>query len=1018
MDMAILFGIVIVAAFVIAVFASRSGGRAGLDMRRLDGLERRVDRVVDRLAQLERAVQWLRSEGPVVEPPPGLRGAAEAPEEPAQARPEAVEPQTTPAETPRPHRPVYEPAELETETLPPPLHPEEAVPPRTKPALVDRFAAWLKSLGPKETMSWEMALGTFWLPRLGVAALSIAIVFLLTLALQKWGPPVRVGLGYGVAAALLGVGWRLDRKYPNYARVLFGAGFALTYFVTFATYFVPFAKLFDTPYLSLAGLAAVVVAWAALAERRDSQIIAGIAMALGQFTIALATYSLDSPAVYSIAGIVFLSVGGAFFLLRNGWYAVATVGMAASYLNHFYLMTRIEGTGTPAEFAVGMTVLATYFVVYAGAEMIAPRSLRRERIPLWFRNSFVTANSLGFLALGTLLMRGYDFAVDEQPLFRYIFAAALLAGGLVYLRARKGDPLYNTYLTKGVTVATWGLVAQFEATTLTTGLAVETLVLLFASRRSGLLVTRVLALVAGVLTLFQAAETFYAAGAIPYDAPGFAARIAEAAAVVLAFLAASLLYQRTDWSLRSPKGTWLSADANRMLWALDLISTKPAAPEDLKKPANGLLFPHAFALGAAGLFMGYTTFLAGESDRTMVIALMAVALTGAAIVLRSAPYGLASLALAVVAAVLGTADVLTFTVPSLNAVIAIAVLGAIAVCTERRYLGAREGLTFHHQPATAYGLYALTAWWTGLHLITTIATPAWDVASLAIAGLVAAGLAIPLHRKALAYCAVGFVIWAQLRWYAGWAEDAGSYFLALAWALMAAELLGERYFRRLSVDIVRPILVAAAVALYMPYIYLEYPQPWTGFLWTVGAIALTGYGAAIRQRTAAALGVGLLVAGTAYHAAYALQTDLPLAPLIAGFLTPAACWIALERGVHRLAGRFDLKLKLSPSAAPAAIGTLLLVLFFYRLPHVQEFYLTIAWSLLGMGLFGLALAFREKVYRYCGLAVLALASVRVALIDTRELETLPKVFAWGVLGVVLIALGYGYVAAFHRSRQT
>ena len=123
--------------------------------------------------------------------------------------------------------------------------------PRTPTSLDDpfeRLKARIKNLGPNDPdMSWEMALGTYWLPRFGALAVSVVIVFLLTLALQRWGPPIRVGLGYLVSVTFLVAGWRFDRKYPGYARVLFAAGFALTYFVTFATYYVPFARLFDRP---------------------------------------------------------------------------------------------------------------------------------------------------------------------------------------------------------------------------------------------------------------------------------------------------------------------------------------------------------------------------------------------------------------------------------------------------------------------------------------------------------------------------------------------------------------------------------------------------------------------------------------------------------------------------------------------------------------------------------------------------------------------------------------------------
>src|SRR5690606_4581023 len=131
----------------------------------------------------------------------------------------------------------------------------ERVPLEPQPDLFDKLVARLKKIGPDDpNMSFEMALGTYWLPRAGIVFLSIGIVFLLALAAQRWGAPLRVAIGYAVAAGLLAGAWRLDRKYPAYARVLYAGGFALMYFVTFATYYVPYARIFETPYPTLAAL--------------------------------------------------------------------------------------------------------------------------------------------------------------------------------------------------------------------------------------------------------------------------------------------------------------------------------------------------------------------------------------------------------------------------------------------------------------------------------------------------------------------------------------------------------------------------------------------------------------------------------------------------------------------------------------------------------------------------------------------------------------------------------------------
>jgi len=59
-------------------------------------------------------------------------------------------------------------------------------------------------------------------------------------------------------------------------------------------------------------------------------------------------------------------------------------------------------------------------------------------------------------------------------------------------------------------------------------------------------------------------------------------------------------------------------------------------------------------------------------------------------------------------------------------------------------------------------------------------------------------------------------------------------------------------------------------------------------------------------------------------------------------------------------------------------------------------------------LLGLGLALRSAVYRRFGLGVLAYALARVYLVDLAKLETLYKIYAFIVLGAVLIAVSYLY----------
>jgi hypothetical protein len=1097
----------------------------------------------DSLAELEQLVD----EAPAAKAPPLLPASSPVPPLPVPEEslvPEAVPKFEEPPEPVEELLPASEPQDSPSLSVP-----DAAVPPAPTP-----LQALLKRIGPKDpNMPWEMALGTYWLPRLGAIALSIAIVFLLTLAIQRWGPPVRVAMGYGVATVLLGIGWSLDRKYSNFARVLFGAGFALLYFVTFATYFVPFAKLFETPTISLSGLCVIVVAWVGLAVRRNSRIIGAIATLLGHLTIGLATFTLSDPTLYSVLGIVVFSFGSAFFLCRMRWYLVAALGMGACYVNNYLLLIASEIRETPSEFILSMTVLAISFLIYAVAERIGSKRIRSIKVPPWARSCFVTANTLGFLALGSVVMNSYGFSAEDHHIFRYALAFVLLVLGMTYLKARDRDPLYNTYLAKSVSIATLGLAVQFEAHTLTAWLAVEMMVLLVAARQSGLLVTRVLAFCVGVIAFVQGIASIQASQFISYSSPGYIVLVAQSLGLIAAYLVASRVYQSVDWSSRSPRTLNVKESTRVVLWKLDLISELPDGRAGETKPFGELLFPHLYAIAAVTLAIyGYIPNLTALGDRAVSLVAGAAILAVAARGLHSASFGLGSIIVAVSAIVpwgigelinqgitgygdpihqpavikaistlvlflflselvrrtdsrlapqalrlfpagfiatssqSGDSDrdddfkiinllpyllaagalllfagwtiqlvapghrwvtfsaltllialpaiplgALQFSFVSILASIfatfagttellnepaltialpALALLGVNALLSEQRIFGAREGLGIHQWEKSPYFLYGSVAWLLGLYFVR-VYPPSAEVLVLLLSAVGAAILALILHREALAICSLFLLLWSQAMWHLGFTYDDITSFRPLAWGILAALIASDRYFTALKVSRVLPMHMIAAWLLLLSYVFLEIPADWIAIWWSISAAAFFGYGVICRTRAPVLLALLTTAFASLFQTVHALEDMMPVGAVIVGFAGPILMWLVFERSVSFLQNRYEFVLSRRPSALFVGIASGLAALMLFKIPSLSEYYLTISWSVLGLILFGLALAFREKMYRYAGLIVLLLASIRVVAVDTRELETLPKVFAWGVLGAVLIALGYGYVRA-------
>lgn len=1041
----------------------------------------------------------------------------------------------------------------------PPFLPKRTItpqPPREpEVSVVDRVIERLKKLGPDDPdMGWEMKLGTYWIPRLGVLAIAIAVVIALTMALQRWGPPIRIGLGYGICAAMFAIAWRVEKKYPQYARVLYGGGFGLTYIVTFATYYVPFARIFETPAITLILLALLVGAWAGLAQRRRSPTIAMLTTLLGHFTIGLTTYSVENPVRVSMVGIVLLSVGSAFFLVRNRWYYVAAVGLVGSYANQFFLLTSSEGSGEPAEFALAMSVTAFYLLIFAGAEYFAPEKTRRERVPLWFRTSLMTLNTAAFFVIGTMLMSGFDFSNEYQYFFRYTLALVLLLFGLAYLQVRGSDPLFNIYMTKASVMLTLGLANQLDGESLTVSLAIETLVLLVSARRSGLVVTRVLAHALAMVTFYHAMGTVIYASTVPYDDAEFWPTSVQVALVVLAFLGCSQLYLRTNWAERSLKPGTYPLALGSFLWASDILAERPKDTATPNKPLSGLLFPYLYTAVGAFILAAYTPRLLEAGDRAVFVGLAALGFGAAALPLRSPPLGrvagafaaltllwsaayfgdngglaydaplyaaacvkgaisllsllamaelarrvsvkeqvgdseavsifgpwkirlalldksstretkrkkvpgvpcfiagiaavvylvlcfglieeghrmlaiyigaamlslaafglnalpigLAGMILGVFGLGVGSIEILNSVSPAVgvSALMAVTVLG---VCSERKFLRSQEGLYLHQIPFAPYVLYGMLWWLTGLFLADVFSF--LDVVSaFLVAAFAAACISLVLHSNAWMAISLGFFLWGQLFWHgdAPFAEDA--LYRVLTASLVAVGFLGDRFFSYRRRSILCPFALVSAWFVLMRFLQIEMDPAWLATGIAIAGFGYLGYFLLFRSPTS---GVFALVSGamaSAYHAFHTSGETLELAPLLFGFLLPVALWISCERLAYVASQRFDFSPPPWLSGVFVGLATALLVRMLSLVPALSEFYLTISWCVLAVVLFSVFLAFREKTYRYAGLAVLLLSGLRIVFIDTRNLEILPRILAWGVLGAVLLAISFGYFKA-------
>jgi uncharacterized membrane protein len=69
---------------------------------------------------------------------------------------------------------------------------------------------------------------------------------------------------------------------------------------------------------------------------------------------------------------------------------------------------------------------------------------------------------------------------------------------------------------------------------------------------------------------------------------------------------------------------------------------------------------------------------------------------------------------------------------------------------------------------------------------------------------------------------------------------------------------------------------------------------------------------------------------------------------------------------------------------------------------------TLTWGLIGLGLLVVGFPARERVLRLAGLAMLALCVLKLFVYDLSELEALPRIMSFVVLGLVLLGVSWVY----------
>ena len=164
----------------------------------------------------------------------------------------------------------------------------------------------------------------------GVGILFVGLAFLAKYASEHAHLPVEVRLAAIGAAAvvLLGIGWRLRLKRPDYAQVLQGGAVAVMYLTLFAA-FRYYGVLAALPAFVL--MVAVAALAAALAVLQDARALAVIG-ALGGFATPLIVSTGSSNHVALFTYYLVLDAGIALVAWSKTWRLLNVVGFVATFV--------------------------------------------------------------------------------------------------------------------------------------------------------------------------------------------------------------------------------------------------------------------------------------------------------------------------------------------------------------------------------------------------------------------------------------------------------------------------------------------------------------------------------------------------------------------------------------------------------------------------------------------------------------------------------------------------------------
>jgi hypothetical protein len=359
------------------------------------------------------------------------------------------------------------PPNLPTPEIPAPTAELPPIPPLPEAALPEEPEQTV--LAAPDGPGFEIQFGR-WLARIGVVFALLTLVFISVLAYEKFhqyiGPWSKLTAFTLISAGLIALGLRLEKRSRDlvvYGRTLAGGGLACLYYTLYGATYVTQLQVIHNPYLG----ACLLLAWSAgvlwLAERRQSELLSIFAISLAYFSSAITPVGS-----FTMVANLLLAATAVIFLVRNAWTGLSYLCLIGTYLGFVRQIVVIDPTmGFPYDLVQTHPSFWPLAIYLTGAWLIFTAGIFLARAP-----GFDSGNRLAFLSLNNGAWVGL-LAVAAHLSGHGHIGGLLLTAGLALLgayalaRLRHSDDadLANAYLLQGLGIATAGLVVAYHGIT-------------------------------------------------------------------------------------------------------------------------------------------------------------------------------------------------------------------------------------------------------------------------------------------------------------------------------------------------------------------------------------------------------------------------------------------------------------------------------------------------------------------------------------------------------------------------